>query len=367
MASSTHNSSSAWPAPRGTVQSGKQKATLRVAETTIGMPGKLFVNPDICPLRINSQTGLLTCVRLSRQAYRDWISLGMNGARQHGEEIYQFRVDDVLLAAAKQQPFPGPTHYILHMAYCCSTLLTRYLDLLSSCFVLKEPQVLAELALAYKPDEPLWDEHFNLLVRLLSRTYEKREVAIIKAHVPCNVLGERLLKHNPASAITFLVTPLRSFVLSVLKSQVRRRRVRYWLKHIAPAVDRLASINVRDLMDGQAAVCFWVLNRCLCDQLCSGPNGSRVLVVDGDRVADSPHHVLPAVAARFGLFIDKDQLKSLLDHPSVHHHAKHPSRPYDALSRLEEMNALGKYCGSEADASIAWATSMKLLDGLSEG
>jgi hypothetical protein len=337
-------------------------------EITMGVPQDLFTSPELCPLQIDVGTESLMLARFSRQAYRDCISLGMNGARLYASAIYQMRVDDVLLAASGAPPISKPTHYILHAAYCCSTLLARYLELIPSCFVLKEPQLLAQLALAYKPSLPRWNELFDLGVRLLSRTYEPEEVAIIKMHVPCNVLGERLLQHNPRSTITFLATPLRHFVLAVLKSNVRRRRVRYWLRHMAqyaqPGID-LVNINPADLTDAEVAVCFWILNRAFCEQLSTGPYRSRVLVLDGECVAEFPREVLPNVTNLLGLSIGQDQLRWLVEHPSFQRHAKQPSRPYDAASRRREIGVLENRWGVEVGASIAWAASHGMLSGLS--
>jgi hypothetical protein len=340
------------------------------AETAMGIPQDLFISPDLCPLRINTSAGSLVFVRLSRQAYRDCVYLGMNAAQRYGSAFCQIRMDDVLLAAAYAPPIPRPTHYILHTAYCCSTLLARYLELIPSCFVVKEPQLLAQLALAYAPSVPVWNERFNLAVRLLSRTYEPAQVAVIKTHVPCNVLGERLLQCDPQSGITFLVVPLRHFVLAVLKSEVRRCRVRYWLTHMArhaPQCGRLANINVANLTDAEVAVCFWILNRSLCIQLSAGPNGSRVLLLDGERLAESPWDVLPTVTDHCGVPIDRDQLRWLVDHPSTKRHAKNPSRAYDAAFRRQEIAELEGRWGMEAEASIAWATCQGMMAGLSAG
>lgn len=332
------------------------------------VPRDLFTSPELYPVQIDFRRRSVIFARISRQDYEDFVFLEIDAVLRQIRQLCEIRVDDLLLAAANAPPVVKPVHYILHTAYCCSTLLARYFDLIPSCFVLKEPQLLAQFALASDRFSEGWNEGFELCVRLLSRTPDACELPVIKTNVPCNVLGERFLKHNRQATITFLMMPLRHFLLAVLKSGIRRRRVQYWVgKLIGDPLwcSQLGNIKARDLTDVEAAICFWLVNHSLCSQLSSGADRSRVLALDGERVADCPREALPAVMSICGQPLDNDRLEWLLNHPSARRHAKHPLRAYDASVRRQEIASWEDRWGGEADIGIEWAVTQGILTGMS--
>jgi hypothetical protein len=71
------------------------------------------------------------------------------------QEFYEVRLDDIFLVIRTLQPPPKRSHYILQTTYCCSTLLCRYLELLPTCFVLKEPLLLTQLAYIVDKSTPM--------------------------------------------------------------------------------------------------------------------------------------------------------------------------------------------------------------------
>jgi hypothetical protein len=160
---------------------------------------------------------VLKFVRMSRDTYRDSVFLD-DRTRFLGNQAFEMLLDDILFAASCKPKAIRPIHYILHTTFCCSTLLSRYFELLEFCFVLKEPLLLTQLALTPPQSVSQWDVVFDVGVKLLTRTYEPNQIVVIKPHEPCNVLAERLLKHDDRSTVTFLITPLRQFLLAILKS-----------------------------------------------------------------------------------------------------------------------------------------------------
>jgi hypothetical protein len=324
----------------------------------------LFASPEWHPFKINVQRRTVTFGRLSREAYVDSLFLGMELAELTGEDIYEFRLDDLFLAAAGVPSVTKPVHYILHTAFCCSTLLSRYFELLPDCFVLKEPQLLAEMGMISTDSLTDWHEVFPLSIRLLSRTYRADQFPVIKVNVPTNILGPELLGQNPQATIIFMINPLRDFLLSALKKRRRRGQIRYWNHYTAilaaHRIPELAAISPDELTDAQAIAYWWFVNQFLCHELCSGEYRSRVLMVDGRQVADRPTEILPAIMAHCRLPLDKGLLEKLVTHPSIRKHAKDQTLFYDAESRRQEMADLEQRYAKEADKAIAWAASRGL-------
>lgn len=327
---------------------------------------QLFRSPELYPLAINFQKQLVVFVRMSPETYRESVFLDLR-TRRVEKDIYQFRIDDVLLASA-DAPTAKRVHYILHTAFCCSTLLARYFELIPHCFVLKEPRLLTEMALTPQHAVPRWDEAFDLSLKLLLRTYHPEEYVVIKTHEPCNPLGRKLLECNEQATITFLMTPMRQFLLAVLKSEERRAWVRTRIKVAAKYADyaALVHINPDDLSDSEAAAFLWLVNRFLCEQLSAEKNRSRVLVVDGRQLAADPEPALTRIAAMCALPLGRNEIQALIDHPSVRQHSKQLSKLYDALSRHHEMIQLEEQWGVEADAGTDWAASLDIERSLVE-
>ncbi|HLJ91191.1 MAG TPA: hypothetical protein VKZ53_30610 [Candidatus Angelobacter sp.] len=311
----------------------------------------LFTSPELYPMRVDFRKHAMTFVRMSGETYR--ASVFLDGRTQHlGSDSYEIRMDDLLLAAGTTPEQPRSIHYILHPTFCCSTLLARYFELLPNCFVLKEPVLLTQLALTRR-SLLRWNDAFALCARLLARAYDPQQFVIIKPHEPCNVLGSLLLEHNDRATITFLTTPLRDFLLSILKAEDRRAWVQRRLvkaRESALNVPSLANADISSLHDAEAAAYLWLVNRYLCQKLSSGPYRSRVLVLDGGRIADFPKDSLRAVASLAGLPLSEQQLQWMIDHPSMRKYSKDLSRPYDANSRHQELAELENSWRREADA-----------------
>lgn len=321
----------------------------------------LFNSPGLYPLRIEFKRQIVHFVCMSRRTYRESVFLDTR-TRQAGEGAVEVRLHDLLLVAATMPAATRRIHYILHTTFCCSTLLARYFELIPDCLVLKEPMLLTQLALIPPEMFPEWEETFALCVKLLTRTYAPNETVVIKAHEPVNVLANRLLENDEQATITFLVTPLRQFLLSVLKSDLRRSWVRARVDQMSKisAPPFLAEINALELSDPQAVTYFWLVNRFLCDQLCSGKNRARVIVCNGEHLVEAPGQMVSKITATAGLPLDRSQLEHVLSHPSVKRHSKNPSLDYDSTSRRRELGELEHRLGKEVDQGTRWAADLKV-------
>jgi hypothetical protein len=318
---------------------------------------ELFTSPELYPLKVDFQRRIVTFVRMSRVAYETCLFASFAAARRLSSEAYEIRLDDALLAAASASTRSRRAHYILHTAYCCSTLLARYYELVPSCFVLREPPLLAQMATSRGASFRQWNETLDLSIKLLTRTFSPDQFAVIKTHVPCNALGRQLLDHNDQTTITFLMTPLRSFLFAVLKSEKRCQRVRLWnqsMKDVALRCPGLEDLDPSPLTDAQAAAYWWIITHFLCRELSSGANRSRVSVLDGEQLAVSPKEALPPLLRACGLRLHEDKVKQMIEHPSLQKHSKHPSQPYDASTRQDELATLEGRFGAVVEDTLSW-------------
>jgi len=334
---------------------------------------EVFCSPDFYPLRMDFDNGALSFVPMTRAAYKS--SSFLDGRIQAaGPERYDIPAADVLHVAAEASPPPNRVHYIFHAAFCCSTLLARYLELIPPCFVLKEPLLLTQMAVvrprpfgpndgAIEPAE--WTRLFDLCVRLLGRGYAAEDIVAIKVNDICNSLGEMLLARDPASKAVFVTIGLKDFLLVLLKSPDRRQWLRGRLlkaRKDAVIVPELAEFDPVRMSDAEGGAYLWALNEALRVRLC-GLGQSRVLTLPGEQISETPERAVRTVANHFGIPVSQGLPKNIFSDATAARHAKDPARTYDARSRRKELKTLQKQIGPEADRGAEWAAKHGVLFG----
>jgi len=317
----------------------------------------LFDSPELFPVRLDFQKRMAAFVRMSSETYRRSVFLDDRTVR-HGKDVYGVRLDDLLLLGEASEARSRRVHYIFHPTFSCSTLLARYFELIPGSLVLKEPVILTQLALVPPETMPDWPEVLRLCVRILTRPYVPGGLVVIKPHEPVNALASQLLSYDPEATATFLFTPLKQFIVSMLKTQSRRTWVRTRIPAAAMASQYrpLMSIGPDTLTDAEAAAYLWLVSRVLYEQCCQ-QHPERVICLNANRLADSPEVVLQDVLSHAKVALNASELKAVLEDPSLQAYSKDLSRPYDSFSRREELADLERTFGQEAEASVRWALS----------
>jgi hypothetical protein len=332
-----------------------------------------MLSPELYPASIEPRRHLISFVEMSKEQYRSTSFLD-TVAGATGSNVYTFNLDDLLLYGIQGFRPSVSVHYILHTAYCCSTLLARYLGLVQPCFALREPAVLAQIALL-RPDgnirangfddpisAPDWKSLLGLGIHLLTRTFASGDVVVIKVNDLCNLLGDVLLEMNPQSRIIFLYVPIRTFVLSVLKQKSRRLWLRSRLasnRRTASMIPALREIDTADLTDSQGAAFLWLINSALYNNLRLGTHSDRVLPLNGDRVAEEPGTTVANLTRFLELSVTEEKLTSVLAHPAASRYSKNMSIQYDASGRRRDLERMEVEFGLEADEGLQWAHGIK--------
>lgn len=168
---------------------------------------------------------------MSRESFKRSTFVDRNAIS--GETIVSVDIPKLLRRQAE-----SPMHFILHGAFCGSTLLARYLEELPHCLVLKEPAVLAQLSglrnntfAAGVPDS--WNDWFRVALVLLARGYPMDDAVIVKAPDLCSWMGDLLLDHNASTKVVFLLARLKVFLLHVFKEKWQRQWLRGHVQHLS--------------------------------------------------------------------------------------------------------------------------------------
>jgi hypothetical protein len=320
----------------------------------------LFASPEFYPLGIDLQRRLVTFIRMTQEAYADSVFLDYYNTPYVGNPI-TLRIDDVVFACRSSSAPTAKAHYILNTAYCCSTLLSRYFESLPNCLVLREPRLLAQVAAMMDEEDPRWEQFLDVCLKLLLRAYEPGQAVVIKPYEPSNRLAKTILDRDPNATVTYLITPLKSFLLSVLKLEERREWARGRVASAARDASRygaLSGISVDALTTSQAATYIWLFNYSLYRVLKKNDEAGRVTLANGDALVEAPEPTLRAVLGGSGLRVDERQFQAMITAQSVQRYSKDSNRPYDAASRHDHLNELNRCWGAEVDEGMRWAESL---------
>ena len=327
----------------------------------------LLANPDFFPLRIDQQRRAVAFVQMSRDTFRrssfldHRVILAGPAARLVAEEE--------LFARLAPGPAGGAVHFILHGAFCGSTLLARHFEELPRCLVLKEPELLAQIARLGNADPAgvlrarAWGDWFDAALALLSRADPDDVAVVIKAPDQFNWVASQLLDRQRTAKVIFLCAPLRVFLLSALKSQERRA----WIRSRARGLRlQLAQLPLRDglvaeeLSDAQLGAALWLLNAFLCSNLLSRPDSQRILVMNSEELIGRPQETFRGAVEFLGLTRDPDICGALGRFRPIDYYSKEPDVPvrFDATTRGATLAEIEQRLGHEVDAATEWAARM---------
>jgi hypothetical protein len=327
----------------------------------------LLARPDFFPMRIDLQRHVVVFVQMSRETFRRSSFLDQRAIL--AGPAARFVDLDELVERLSSGPTGCPAHFILHGAYCGSTLLARYFEELPHCLVLKEPQLLAQIAglgnagPAGTLGSRAWADWFDAVLTLLSRTDAGDAAVLIKAPDQFNWLGNRLLDRDRTAKIIFLSAPLRVFLLSAVKSEERRR----WLRSRARGLRvQLAQVPFQgelvpdELTHGQLGAVLWLLNSFLCSNLLARPDADRILVMSSEDLIGRPRETFHEAVEFLGLTRDEDIRRTLGAFRPINYYSKEPDVPvhFDAATRGAALAQIEKRFGREVEAAMVWATRM---------
>jgi hypothetical protein len=314
-------------------------------------------------MRIDLKRNALVFVQMSRESYR-WSSFLDKRAFRSGPASFSAELME-LLPQLPILPERRPLHFILHGAFCGSTLLARYLDAFSHCLVLKEPHLLFQLARlranASAPTalEPhLWANWLRVAMVLFARGYPSDAAVIIKANDVCNWMGNLLLDHDIGTKIIFLSSPLKVFLLSVLKNTDRRKWVRQRVRELRAYLSEVPFLTetvVAELSDGQCGAAVWLLNSFLCSFYLARSDSDRVLPLSSETLIWQPRDVVYAAVDFLGLTCDEANRRELTTVRPLSYYSKDPLVPYDAVTRAKELGNTEAQFGPEVEVAISWA------------
>jgi len=325
---------------------------------------QLLADPDMYPIHVDWSKRSISFVRLNESEYSSASFLDNQLAKNRLP--LHFNLDDLLLECLTPAEFKRPVVYILHSAFCCSTLLSRYFDRFGDFLVVREPGVLASLMLTSPLfssvkgahlDDISWLEFYDLALRLMHRGYDDSRGVVVKVNDLNNILGERILCTQPEAKLIILSGKLRDFIPAVLKSDKRRKLIRARLASHAVSITELMGLSVpaiEHLEDSEAAATLWAFNQIIFYNLLRNAPAPRMLVLDSDQIADMTAETLARICEFSDVAADSVNVAQVLSDPEFGVYSKRRRQPYTSADRDQEKRLLAERFSAEIDRGMSW-------------
>ena len=245
-------------------------------------------SPDYFPFDVDIAGRLLNFVRLNEATFREETFL--DGRCKGADKIVgsmpiDGRMEDAIALVPSRR-----IHFVMHIGYALSTLLTRSLQELTREQVLREPLALTRLwESESKMDSATWGRAVEFVLRLYGRHDPDQSGVIVKACDRVFPLAALLLDRDPATKILYLYLDVRQFAYAVLRHESRRSWGRGNLAESIRVSAHFAGLpDIRTLSDAQCAILLWLGRMRMLEELVDGHSSGRVLAMHGARLCRRP-------------------------------------------------------------------------------
>jgi hypothetical protein len=255
----------------------------------------------------------------------------------------------------------GPDRMIFHVGFCGSTLLATLLDRPGSCFVAREPNLLAELASAQSRGEEV-GAPLDLARELLRRRWLEREVVACKPSNWVNNLLPELLAEPASIRPLFITMSPRAFLLAALRGG--RERLAFLIQlaaHLVPAVAggdamwQVGSVDTADPLD-RAARLVLVAHALQGRLFAAGADWGEEHRIDFADLQRDLFGAAVKAARALDLPLSEEDIGEAV-RVQQGRHAKQRGLDYSAERRAAEDDEVERHHGERIDRALQWAVA----------
>ena len=248
-------------------------------------------------------------------------------------------------------------HFILHSAFCASTLLAKGFDLPGISIGLKEPVLLNDIAGWRRRGAPpaAVAQRLDHALHMLARPFPGDNAVVVKPSNVFNALASAALAMRPASKAVLLYAPLPVFLVSVARKGLW---CRLWCREL---LEGLITDGIVDLgfepadyfrqSDLQIAAVGWLAQHRLFRQLADKYGPDRIATLDSEKLTANPKGALVAASSHFGFDVSTAMIEA---HSAFSTHSKFGGN-FGAGDRQAEHDAARVAYGDEIDKVLVWA------------
>ena len=327
-----------------------------------GLAESLGRSPELFPHVFDVRDDTVGLIRLTRAEYEkaSFLDQRVLTPRTIGRRV-PWRELSRAIEAAKLAERCG---FIFHIGHVGSTLLSRLLGAHPAVFALREPPILRTFALIRADAEVqprAWsgsefEERLSGNLKLLSRSFEPGQAAVVKATSFVSGLAEEILRRDyKPKAVMIFVSP-ESYLATILAGPNSRQESRAFTpgrhKRLCTRIGREAW-RLASLSEGEALALSWACEMSALAAAARNAEG-RVMRIDFDALLNEPESVLSAAFRHFDIDASRSEVLKIVEGPDMRRYSKAPEHAYDRELRHQVLNSARARDGAEIRRGLAW-------------
>ncbi|HEX3951857.1 MAG TPA: hypothetical protein VHW95_18560 [Steroidobacteraceae bacterium] len=253
--------------------------------------------------------------------------------------------------------------FIFHIGHVGSTLLSRLIGAHPCAFSLREPMLLRGFAQLKNEPRHLpaawgsdgFEARLTGTLQLFSRTFEDRELAVVKATSVVSELSAALLSRASApKAIMMYVSP-ESYIATILGGPNSRQEARMLTPGRLQRLQRRIGCEAwraEQLSEGETLALAWACEMSALAQAARS-SAARLLRVDFDQFLLNPSSLVE-ILRHFDIEAAAAEVHAILQGPDMRRYSKAPEYAYDAALRLEVLNQARALHDAEIRRGLNW-------------
>jgi hypothetical protein len=254
--------------------------------------------------------------------------------------------------------------FIFHIGHVGSTLLSRLMGAHAGVFSLREPALLRTFArLRDQPEaqphgwnDDDFDARLTGCLKLLSRTFETRQLPLVKATSFVSELAMSLMSRASTPKAVMLYVSPESYMATILGGPNSRQeakvlapsRLRRLHRYIGAEAWQLPSLS-----EGEVLALAWACEMSALTRATTS-GGTRILRVNFDQFLANPGPLLSAVLCHFGIEATANEVQAIIEGPEMRRYSKAPEYAYDAALRRDVLDTARAMHGAEIRRGLAW-------------
>ena len=261
----------------------------------------------------------------------------------------------------------APIHFIVHSAFCASTMLVRALDVPGSAMGISEPVILNDMVGWRKRGAEIRRHGMvmNDVLAQLSRPWGEGEAVVIKPSNVFNGLTMGAMHLRRASKALLLYAPIEEFLLSVARKGMW---CRLWARELLESLltDGLVDLGFepRDFLrqtDLQAAAVGWLAQQRLFHRIADHYGADRIATLDSESLTSDPPAAVARVARHFRLA--EQNPSAYAAHPAVARNSKSGAAFERGERQMDQARARETF-GDEIDKVAVWIRVVAERNGI---
>lgn len=299
--------------------------------------------------------------RLTESAHRYHSSDAVRAATF----VYTVPLEELLASDELNRMVERPIFYIFMTDFCASTLFARALGSLKGLFCYNEPHAFVTLSekkkridFGNRSDSKQWQKELNIAVKLMSRTFQPDDIALIKDQPRTNYIMGEMLATNRDSRGIFMYSELSDYLAAVFRQSRRRQYVRARMMHSireTGILEAVSGIDKSRLSDAKIAALHWLTQMYLFAHFMAQYPGARIRTLRSDLFLNDPVTVLERAARFFGIPTVRDDIDKIVQGEVFNTHSKLAGRVFGKEQQRQQVLRAMEYNRFEIREGMEWA------------